>query len=62
MTINDQPCSNGSGPTTNSLRLHEAVGYVTPNDEYHGRGDATRAARTDGVRIADEQPWHRNQR
>ena len=48
----------------NSVRLHEAIGYVTPNDEHEGRGDAIRAARQDGTRIADEQrrAWHRNQR
>ncbi len=48
----------------NSVRLHEAIGYVTPNDEHHGRGDTIRAARTDGMRTADQQrrAWHRNQR
>lgn len=48
----------------NSVRLHEAIGYVTPNDEHDGRGDAIRAARQDGMRIADEQrrAWHRSQR
>ncbi|WP_420621936.1 integrase core domain-containing protein [Candidatus Poriferisodalis sp.] len=48
----------------NSVRLHEAIGYVTPNDEHDGRGDTIRAARTDGMRIADEQrrAWHRSQR
>lgn len=48
----------------NDVRLHEAIGYVTPNDEHEGRGDAIRAARTDGMRIADEQrrAWHRSQR
>ena len=48
----------------NSVRLHEAIGYVTPNDEHDGRGDTIRAARTDGMRNADEQrrAWHRSQR
>ena len=47
----------------NSVRLHEAIGYVTPNDEHHGRGDTIRAARTDGMRTADQQrrAWHRSQ-
>ncbi len=39
----------------NAVRLHEAIGYVTPNDEHEGRGDAIRAARRDGIRVADEQ-------
>jgi len=48
----------------NNVRLHEAIGYVTPNDEHEGRGDTIRAARTNGMRIADEQrrAWHRSHR
>ena len=47
----------------NSVRLHEAIGYVTPNDEHDGRGDTIRAARTDGMRTADQRrrAWHRSQ-
>ena len=31
----------------NTVRLHEAIGYVTPDDEHHGRGPALRKARAD---------------
>jgi putative transposase len=37
----------------NSVRLHESIGYVTPNDEHEGRGDKIRAARRDGMIAAD---------
>jgi transposase InsO family protein len=37
----------------NSVRLHEGIGYVTPNDEHEGRGDKIRAARRDGMIAAD---------
>jgi putative transposase len=33
----------------NSVRLHAGIGYVTPDDEHHGRGDAIRQARRDGL-------------
>jgi putative transposase len=33
----------------NAVRLHAAIGYVTPNDEHDGRGDAIRQARRDGL-------------
>lgn len=48
----------------NSVRLHEAIGYVTPNDEHHGHGEAIRAARRSGMANADRQrrTWHRNHR
>lgn len=32
----------------NGTRLHEGIGYVTPNDEHQGRGEAIRAARRAG--------------
>lgn len=45
----------------NTVRLHEAIGYVTPDDEHHGRGDAIRKARTEGLVAADQRrrAWHR---
>jgi transposase InsO family protein len=45
----------------NSVRLHEAIGYVTPDDEHDGRGDAIRRARTEGLTRADSRrrAWHR---
>ncbi len=30
-------------------RLHESIGYVTPDDEHEGRGPAIRQARRDGL-------------
>lgn len=36
----------------NTVRLHESIGYVTPNDEHHGRGEAIRKARRDGLSTA----------
>jgi transposase InsO family protein len=33
----------------NTVRLHAGIGYVTPDDEHNGRGDALRQARADGL-------------
>jgi putative transposase len=38
----------------NAVRLHEGIGYVTPDDEHHGRGPAIRRARTIGMKRARE--------
>lgn len=50
----------------NTVRLHASLGYVTPDDEHQGRGDAIRIARRDGLdrarlaRIAYRQTQARN--
>ena len=36
----------------NTVRLHAGVGYVTPDDEHEGRGDAIRKARKAGLEQA----------
>jgi transposase InsO family protein len=36
----------------NTVRLHAGIGYVTPDDEHHGRGPAIRRARTIGLHRA----------
>ena len=36
----------------NTERLHAAIGYVTPDDEHHGRGPVIRRARAAGMRRA----------
>jgi hypothetical protein len=36
----------------NRVRLHEAIGYVTPEDERQGRGPTLRKARQDGLQAA----------
>ena len=38
----------------NTVRLHEGIGYVTPNDEHAGRGETIRQARRDGMIAADQ--------
>ena len=48
----------------NTRRLHSAIGYVTPDDEHHGRGEAIRQARREGLTRAAQArlAYHRNQR
>jgi putative transposase len=36
----------------NTIRLHASIGYVTPDDEHQGRGDAIRRQRRDGLAAA----------
>ena len=40
----------------NAVRLHQGIGYVTPNDEHEGRGEAIRKARQAGLEQARQQP------
>ena len=48
----------------NTVRLHEGIGYVTPDDEHHGRGERIRRARRNGLVRADHKRrlFHRNNR
>ena len=36
----------------NGVRLHQGIGYVTPDDEHEGRGEAIRKARQAGLELA----------
>jgi transposase InsO family protein len=44
----------------NKVRLHAAIGYVTPDDEHHGRGPTIRRARASGMRQAQAQRIRQN--
>ena len=48
----------------NHVRLHQGIGYVTPDQEHRGEGDAVRQARRDGLARAHHQRvvYHRNNR
>ena len=46
----------------NTVRLHEAIGYVTPDDEHHRRGEHIREARRQGLRRARQQRLDHNRR
>jgi putative transposase len=40
--------------------LHAGIGYVTPEDEHHGRGPGIRRARAAGMRRARAQRIKQN--
>ncbi len=44
----------------NNTRLHENIGYVTPNDEHQGHGEAIRQARIDGLDKANHDRRNHN--
>ncbi|MFQ5524605.1 MAG: integrase core domain-containing protein [Acidimicrobiia bacterium] len=46
----------------NTVRLHEGIGYVTPDDEHSGRGSAIRRRRSTGMKNArrDRIDYNRN--
>jgi transposase InsO family protein len=48
----------------NGVRLHQGIGYVCPNDEHEGRGEAIRKARQAGLEQARLRrlAWHRQHR
>ncbi|HSH58946.1 MAG TPA: hypothetical protein VK988_04760, partial [Acidimicrobiales bacterium] len=48
----------------NGVRLHAGIGYVTPDDEHEGRGQAIRKAREAGLEEARLRrlAYHRSRR
>ena len=48
----------------NGVRLHQGIGYVCPNDEHEGRGEAIRKHRQAGLEQARQHrlAWHRRHR
>jgi len=48
----------------NGIRLHQGIGYVCPNDEHEGRGEAIRKARQAGLETSRLRrlAWHRQHR
>jgi len=46
----------------NTIRLHAGIGYVTPDDEHHGRGPTIRRARIAGMHRAQAERIKHNRR
>ncbi|MDQ3708358.1 MAG: integrase core domain-containing protein [Actinomycetota bacterium] len=46
----------------NTVRLHAGIGYVTPDDEHHGRGPAIRRARAVGLKQAHQDRVEHNRK
>ena len=46
----------------NTVRLHAGIGYVTPDDEHHGRGPQIRRARIAGLKRAHAERIKQNRR
>jgi transposase InsO family protein len=46
----------------NTVRLHSSIGYVTPEDEHHGRGPRIRRARAAGLKRARAQRIKQNRK
>jgi transposase InsO family protein len=46
----------------NDVRLHQGIGYVTPNDEHQRRAEQIRQARIEGLRRARDQRLTYNRR
>ena len=46
----------------NTVRLHAGIGYVTPDDEHHGRGPAIRRARAAGLKRAHQERVKHNRK
>ena len=44
----------------NTVRLHASIGYLTPDDEHHGRGPGIRRARAAGMRRAQAERIKQN--